>query len=767
MNLYRPGYIVANCRRAAIAIAATTSIAVGAQPDVPRTAADIQPPAWPAISQPAEDAPSVILIMTDDVGFGASSTFGGAVPTPVFDALAKEGVRYNQFHTTGICSPTRAALLTGRNPSAVGMGSVADAATSYEGYTSIMPKSAATVAEHLNRAGYVTAMFGKHHATPSWEQGPAGPFDRWPTGLGFDYFYGFHPGDTNQWAPVLLENTRVIDVPTRPADYILDRDLADTAISWIAEQKAVAPSKPFFVYYAPGTSHAPHHAPKEWIAKFKGQFDGGWDKVREITFARQKALGIIPEDTRLTPRPKEIPAWDSLTAQQKRIYAHEMEVYAAALSHADYQIGRLIDEARRQAGGNLMVVYIQGDNGASAEAGLNGSLNEHGKLEGSKEDLNLIDKRLDDMGGPMALNHYSIGWAHAMNTPFQWVKQLSSHFGATRNGAVISWPDHIKDVGGVRTQFHYVTDVAPTILEAAQVTPAEVIGGVKQQPFDGISMSYSFTQPNAPSKRRTQHFSIWDNLAIYHDGWVAATYPESLPWNVTTPNPAKIEGRQWELYDIRKDFSESTNLAVKYPGKLRELQDLFWTEAARAKALPIHRYEGAQGRPSHLAGLSSFTLPAGISALPEGAAPRLLNRSFDIAARVNIPEGGAQGVLIAQGGRFGGYSLYVKDGQPTFHYNVSGLERFSVTAPEALAVGDHVVVASFDYDGGRGGSGTLTLSVDGVPVASGRIDRTLAQRVSLDETLDIGLDRWTPVTEDYATPFSFTGTLIDVKIDLR
>lgn len=766
MKLRNTGRLITSCSRVAMVLAAIISATV-VQAEVRRTAAEVPPPAWPAIQKPAKSAPSVLLIMTDDVGFGASSTFGGPVPTPAFDALAAQGLRYNQFHTAGICSPTRAALLTGRNPSAVGMGNVADAATSYEGYTSVMPKSAATVAAHLQHAGYVTAMFGKHHATPSWEQGPAGPFDRWPTGLGFNYFYGFHGGDTNQFAPVLFENTRVVDIPERDVNYILDHDLADRAISWINEQKAAAPSKPFFVYYAPGTSHAPHHAPKDWIARFKGRFDHGWDKVREEILERQKALGIIPKDARLTPRPKEIPAWTSLTAQQKRVYARQMEVYAAALSHADYQIGRVIEAAHRQASGNLLVIYIQGDNGASAEAGLDGSLNEHGTLEGNKADLSLIDKKRDELGGPMTLSHYSIGWAHAMNTPFPWVKQLASHFGATRNGMVIAWPDHIKDIGQIRGQFHYITDITPTILEAANITPDEKVSGVVQQPFDGVSMSYSFTQPESPSRRRTQHFNVWDNLAIYHDGWVAGTYPESFPWNVTTPNPAKIKGRRWELYNLRADFSQSIDLAVKHPDKLHELQGLFWGEAARAQALPIHRYEGAQGRPSLIAGLSSFTLPAGIPALPEGAAPRLLNRSFDIAARVTIPAEGAQGVLIAQGGRFGGYSFYVKDGRLTFHYNVSGLERFVVDAPAAMPAGDHVLGARFDYEGGRGGGGMLTLSIDGKAVGSGRIARTLAQRVSLDETMDVGLDRWTPVTEDYTSPFPFKGTLRHVEINLR
>lgn len=733
-----------------------------------RTVAESPPPAWPAPVRPAADAPTVLLIMTDDVGFGATSTFGGPVTTAAFDALARRGTRFNQMHTTGICSPTRAALLTGRNHNVVNMGNVEDAATGYEGYTGVIPKSTATVAALLRQAGYSTAMFGKAHFTPQWETSPAGPFDRWPTGLGFDYFYGFLSGDTNQWAPALYENTRAIEANSAgDPDYILDRDLADRAIGWMREQTANAPGKPQFLYFAPGTSHAPHHAPKDWIEKFRGRFDRGWDAIREETLANQKKMGAVPPDTRLSARPAEVPAWSSLTPLQQKVFARQMEVYAGALAYADHQIGRVIEEARRQFGDRLMIVYLQGDNGASAEGGLNGVLNENAALNGVREDFDTLAASLEALGGPMALNHHSYGWAYAMNTPFPWVKQIASHLGATRNGMVIDWPGHVSHPEKVRHQFQHVIDIAPTILEAAQVTPPDMFEGVAQKPFDGISLRYTLDNADAAPRRRTQYFAMWDNMAIYHNGWMASTYPESLPWNVTTPRPTKIDGRVWELYDLNGDFSQSRNIAADHPDKLGEMQKLFWAKAALHNALPIHRGEGRDGRPSYLAGRTRFVYDQPISRIPEEVAPPLLNRSFTLRAEVEIgAESGASGVLFAQGGRFGGMSWYLKEGRPVFAYNLAGVERYQVEGASPLSAGRHLLEAAFTYDGGPPGSGgAMTLRVNGKNVGSGRFARTLPQRMSLDEGFDVGSDTGTPVTEDYASPAPFAGRLVRLEVD--
>lgn len=742
----------------------TLPLAAGAQTPG-RTPAESQPAAWPDVQRPLPDAPTVLLIMTDDVGFGATSTFGGPIETAAFDALARHGTRFSQMHTTGICSPTRAALLTGRNHNVVNMGNVEDAATGYDGYTGIIPKSTATVAALLRDAGYSTAMFGKAHITPHWETGPAGPFDRWPTGLGFDYFYGFLGGDTNQWSPALYENTRAVEPPSGNPHYILDRDLADHAIGWMREQSATAPGKPQFLYFAPGTSHAPHHAPREWIERFKGRFDKGWDAIREETLARQKKAGIAPVETRLSTRPAEVPAWSSLSPLQQKVYAREMEVYAGALAFADNEIGRVIDEARRQFGDRLMIVYLQGDNGASAEGGLNGVMNENAALNGVQENFGTLAASLDELGGPKALNHYSYGWAHAMNAPFPWVKQIASHLGATRNGMVIDWPGHVDHPEQIRRQFQHVIDIAPTILDAAHVAPPATFQGVAQKPFDGISLRYALGKADAAPRRRTQYFAMWDNMAIYHDGWIAATYPESLPWNVTTPKATKIDGRTWELYDLNRDFSEANNLAAIHPDKLAQMRALFWATAAQNNALPIHRMEGRQGRPSYLAGQTRFVYDQPLARVPEEAAPSLLNRSFALRADVQL-NAASSGTLFAQGGRFGGMSWYLKEGTPVFAYNLAGVERYRIEGSELLSAGTYKLEAAFTYDGGKPGSGgTLVLRVNGASVGSGRIDRTLSQRMSLDESVDIGSDTGTPVTEDYATPSPFSGRLIRMEID--
>jgi arylsulfatase A-like enzyme len=716
-------------------------------------------------------APNVLVILTDDVGFGASSTFGGPIPTATMDRLAKNGLRYTQFHTTALCSPTRAALLAGRNHHSVATGVIMELATGYPGYNSLMPKSAGTFAEVLKQNGYNTAWYGKNHNVPDWHSSQAGPFDLWPTGLGFEYFYGFLGGDANQWDPALFENTTPMERPHDSKDYFFDRDMADHAIARIRTLHAMAPDKPWLQYYATGTAHAPHHAPTDWIAKFKGKFDQGWDKVRAETFARQKQLGVIPQEAQLTARPEGIPAWDSLDADHKRVFARMMEIYAAALSHADYEMGRILD-AIDETGqlDNTLVIYIQGDNGASAEGSAQGLLNEMTFFNAIPEDFKEILRRVDELGTDKTYNHYPIGWAHAMDTPFQWTKQIASHFGGTRNGLVISWPARIKDKGGIRTQFHHVIDIAPTILEAVGVQPPSVLNGVAQKPIEGVSMVYTFDDAKAPSRHRTQYFEMLANRAIYNDGWVAATTPPIAPW-VSVAQPIDVNAYKWELYHVADDFSEAVNLAEKEPAKLRELQDLFWTEAAKYSVLPIdnsrtERFD-VSIRPSLTRGRSVFTYYAGQTRIPEGTAPDTKNKSFKIGADVEIPARGADGVIATQGGRFAGWGLYLLGGKPVFHYNLAGVQRFTIAAKEKLAAGRHAVLVDFKYDGGGiAKGGTVTISVDEKPVAKGRVERTIPFRMALDETLDIGEDTGTPVSEDYQVPFKFTGTLNRVVMRL-
>jgi arylsulfatase A-like enzyme len=725
---------------------------------------------FPQETTAPKGAPNVLIILTDDVGFGASSTFGGPVPTPTMDRLAKSGLRYTQFNTCALCSPTRAALLSGRNHHTNATGLIMEGGTGFPGYNSIMPKSSGTFAEVLKQNGYNTAWYGKNHNVPDWHNSQAGPFDLWPTGLGFEYFYGFIGGDTSQWAPAIFENIKPIEPPHGAKDYFFEKDMADKCIDRIRLQHAVAPNKPWLAYYAPGTAHAPHHAPKDWIAKFKGKFDQGWDKQREETFARQRQLGVIPQDTKLTERSKGIGAWDELDADHKKVYSHMMEVYAASLSYCDTQMGRVLD-AIEQTGelDNTLVIYIQGDNGASAEGGHQGLLNEMSFFNATPEDFKDVLARMDELGGPTTFNHYPIGWAHAMNTPFQWAKQVASHFGGTRNGLVISWPARIKDKGGIRTQFHHVIDIAPTVLEAAGVGSPSVLNGVPQKPIEGVSMVYSFDDAKAPPKRRTQYFEMFANRAIYNDGWVAATTPPLAPW--ATGKTIDVDDYKWELYDMTKDFSQANNLATSEPRKLRELQELFWIEAAKYNVLPldnskIERMDVAN-RPSLTRGRSLFTYYPGMVRIPEGSAPDIKNKSFKVAAEVDVPAGGADGILVTQGGRFNGWGLYLLEGKPVFHYNLIGKFRSSVAAKDKLAPGKHVIVVDFKYDGpGLGKGGAVTLTVDGKAAAEGKLARTVPLRFSADETLDVGEDTGTPVSEDYHVPFKFTGDLKKVMIEL-
>ncbi|HJY82935.1 MAG TPA: arylsulfatase [Candidatus Binatia bacterium] len=744
---------------------------------IDRTAKDSTPDFPKEVSAP-QGAPNILLILTDDVGFAASSPFGGPILTPTFERLAASGLRYTQFHTTALCSPTRSALITGRNHHSNASGVVMEIATGYPGYNSLMPKSNGTIAEVLKQNGYNTSWYGKNHNVPDWHTSQAGPFDLWPTGLGFEYFYGFLGGDSNQWHTAIYENTRPVEAEEQRGDHPVhfDQLMADHAIAWLRMQHAVAPNKPFFVYYTPGTAHAPHHAPKEWIAKFKGQFDQGWDKVREETYARQTQMGIIPTDAKLTPRPKEIPAWESLSADQKRLYARMMEVYAGALAHCDYQIGRVI-EAIEQMGelDNTLIIFIQGDNGASAEGTLQGLSNELGIIaNGVPESVDYLLSIIDDLGGPMTYNHYPVGWALALDTPFQWTKQVASHFGGTRNGLVISWPKRIKDKGGIRTQFHHVIDIVPTILETTGIQFPKVLNGVAQKPIEGVSMAYSFDNANALSAHQTQYFEMLGNRAIYHDGWVAATTPLRLPW-VMSGAKVDPDDFQWELYHVAEDFSEAENLAARNPEKLKELEDVFDREAKKYNVYPLdsslaERIDPAI-RPSLTRGRTVFTYYPGMIRIPEATAPDIKNKSYSVTAEVEVPDGGASGVLATQGGRFGGWGLLVLDGKPMFVHAFSNQEqhKYRVAANQKLSPGKHTLRFDFKYDGGGiGKGGTGTLLVDGQQVAQGRIERTIRGRFSLDETFDVGEDSGTPVIEEYAAqmPFKFTGTLEKLTIDL-
>ena len=754
------------------------------QPEAPfrgkitRTAATSTPD-FPKPLEAPKNAPNVLLILTDDVGFAAASTFGGPVPTPNFDQLAKVGLRYNTFHTTALCSPTRAALITGRNHHTASTGVITEMGTGYPGYNSLMSKRCGTVGEILKQNGYNTAWFGKNHNVPDWQTSQVGPFDLWPTGLGFEYFYGFIGGDTDQWHPALFEGTKPIEAPHHVKDYHFDADLADHAITWIRQQHSLAPGKPFFAYYAPGLCHAPHHAPKDWIAKFKGQFDQGWDVVREETLARQIAQGVVPVGTRLTPRPKDIPSWDSCTADQKKLYARMMEVYAACLAYCDYNIGRVI-QAVKETGEleNTLIIYEMGDNGASAEGTLQGLANEIAVVaNGAEETLPYLLSMMDELGGPLTYNHYPVGWAFAMNTPFQWTKQVASHFGGTRNGLVISWPARISQVGEVRSQFSSIIDIVPTILEAAGIDEPTVINGVKQKPIEGKSLVYTFNDGVAPTRHRTQYFELMANRGIYHDGWMANTTPLKLPWAKVEPGAAGAnpDDFQWELYHVAKDFSQSEDLAALNPAKLKELKAIFDREAKKYQVYPLDATFAERGdvrlRPSLSRDREVFTYYPGAIRIPEGTAPDTKNRSFVVTAEIEIGEAPAEGVLITQGGRFGGWGLLMRAGKPEFNYAFSNQKehKYRIAASDGLPPGKHTLRFEFQYDGaGYGKGGTGKLVVDGKTVAEGLIERTIPVRYSLDETMDIGEDTGTPVVEDYLEqmPFRFNGDLEKVVIEL-
>lgn len=720
---------------------------------------------------PPGGAPNVLLILLDDAGYGQTGTFGGLIPTPTLDRLAAGGLRYTRFHVTALCSPTRAALLTGRNSHSVGMGMITNNSTSFPGYNGWIPKSAAFISETLRQNGYATSAFGKWHVLPDWESGPTGPFDHWPTHQGFEYYYGFIGGQMNQWTPNLFEGEIPLEMqipPGRKADFTLNEALADKAITWINTEKSVTPARPFFVYFAPGATHAPLQAPKAWIEKFKGKFDMGWDQYRQIVFERQKKLGVIPSDAKLTPRPKEIPAWDSLSANQKKVAARLMEVFAGFMAQTDFEIGRVID-AIQQTGqlDNTLIFFIAGDNGASLEGNVYGHFDMMEEVNNQPEEADSLVKRLDDFGGPNSYPHYPAGWAWAGNTPFQWGKQIASYFGGTRDPLVVYWPKRIKDQGGVREQFHDVIDIAPTILEAAGLPQPREVDGVSQKPIDGVSMLYSFDAPGAEERRKTQYFEMYANRAIYHDGWVAANWTGRTPW--TRRWEGGMGQQPWQLYHITSDYSEADDLASKYPFKLKELQDLFVMEGKRYQVFPLDPRNAERGnpnlRPSLTEGRKQFVYYAGAGHLLSSLAPNTLNRSFTITAYVNIPAGGAEGVLVAQGGVTAGYTLFMKAGKPVFTYRYFNRQLTSISSPKALAPGLAVIRLEFVYYGsGIGKGATATLVVNGNKVGAAKIPETVPVSYSFDETFDTGQDTGAPVG-DYIAPFKFTGGIQKIEVD--
>jgi arylsulfatase len=714
----------------------------------------------------------VVIVLLDDIGFGHSSAFGGPIHMPNAEKLAKNGLSYNRFHTTALCSPTRMALMTGRNHHSCNTGSIMETATGFPGNTGVRPQSVATLAEMLRLWGYITGAFGKYHETASWEVSPSGPFDRWPTRSGFDKFYGFMGGETNQWAPLIYDGVARVETPHDP-NYHFTTDMTNKAIEWTRFHQSLTPDRPFFMYFATGATHAPHHAPKEYIDKYKGKFDQGWDKVREETLARQIKLGVVPAGTKLPPMPKDVKAWDSLNAEEKKLFARQMEVYAGFAEHTDHEVGRLI-AALEEMGelDNTLLFYQIGDNGASGEGGLDGTLNEILNLNGFTDAVGRMSKRIDDFGGPMAYNHFAVGWAVAGNTPFQWVKQMAAFFGGTRNPLIVHWPKGIKSKGEVRTQFHHVIDICPTVLEAVGVPQPDVVNGVKQRPIEGVSILYSFDDAKAKDRRTTQYFEMFGNRAIYHDGWTACVQ-HSVPWDLGKPAPP-FEKDRWELYHVDEDFSQANNLADKHPDKLKELQEIFLKEAVKYHVLPLDDRRSERlnpdlaGRPDLMGDRTKLTVHEGMVAMAENAFINVKSKSHTITAEVDIPKDGGQGVIICQGGRFGGWSLYMKDGKPAYVHNWLDMDRYTIAAKEALPPGKATIRYEFAYDGGKPGAGGKgTLLVNGKKVAEGRIEKTVPFAFGIDETADVGIDDATPVTEDYKDRANkFTGKIHRVTIEL-
>jgi len=714
-------------------------------------------------------APNVVVVLLDDVGFAAASTFGGPIDTPSLQQLANEGLRYNRFHTTAICSPTRAALLTGRNPHAVGVGAVLNTPSAYPGYNGLLPKSAATIAEILRQNGYGTAAFGKWHLAPEWESSPAGPYDRWPVRQGFDHFYGFLPAEVDQFAPTLVQDQTFITRPRR-AGYHLTEDLADQAIAWMQRHRSATPDRPFFAYFAPGAAHAPLQAPKVWIERYKGRFAQGWDRLREESFARQKSLGVIPADAVLTPRLEALPAWDSLTRDQRKLAERYMETYAGFLAHTDAQVGRL-RSAIEQMGelDNTLFIYIVGDNGSSGEAGPMGSIRYMSSIQGVPETTADMLAHFDDIGGPKVHAHYNAGWAWALNAPFPWMKQIASHLGGIRNPLVISWPSRIKDRGGLRDQFAFVADLAPTILAAAGVEAPATVDGVAQQPIDGLSLLSTFDDAKAPSPRRTQYFNVYGNRAIYHDGWLASAFRGRAPWDVRKPISRSVLEDRWELYNLSNDFSQSRDLAKEQPAKLAELQALFWHEAGRNQVLPLIDNAQTAGLPVLFGGRKRVTLYAGSRGIPEMQSPPVVVSSHTLTARIDLPRKSRGGAVVAYGGIAGGWALHVDTNRrPVYSYNFVDAQTFRMVGDQPLPVGESKITLDLDYDKPMsGGPATAIMKVNGRETGRMRIERTVPFLFSIHETLDVGIDLGGPVTDGYTAETEFDGQVRDVVIDMR
>jgi arylsulfatase A-like enzyme len=736
-------------------------------------------PYWPARVVPPKGAPNVLLIMTDDVGFGAPSTFGGVIPTPNLDRIAKMGLRYTNFHSTALCSPTRAALITGRNHHSVGFGQISEMSTGYPGYNSIIGKDSATIGTILRDNGYGTSWFGKNHNTPDFVASQAGPFDQWPIGMGFEYFYGFVGGDTSQWEPNLTRNTTPIYPYVGKPGWNLTTAMADEAVGWLNQLNEIAPDKPFFCYYVPGGTHAPHHPTPEWVKKISDLhlFDKGWNALREQIFENQKKLGVIPKDAKLTPWPKDLlKEWDALKDDEKKMFIRQADVYAAYLAYTDHEIGRVI-QAVEDIGklDNTLIIYISGDNGSSAEGSPIGTPNEVAQFNGIEFPVERQLKEFYDVwGSDRTYNHMAVGWTWAFDTPFKWTKQMASHFGGTKQGMCMAWPKRIKDAGGIRHQFHHVIDIVPTILEATGIPAPVSVDGIDQKPIEGVSMASTWDKANAdaPSKRKTQYFEMLGNRAIYHDGWIASTTPITAPWQLAASFPPDVaNGYKWELYDLTKDWTQDKDLAKTNPDKLRQMQELFLVEAAKYQVFPLDNSLSTRllaPRPSLTAGRTVFTYTRPVTGIPHGDAPSILDRSYTITAEVEVPEGGAEGMLNTNGGRFGGYGLYLLKGKPVFVHNLVDFVRFRWEGKEALKPGKHTIAFDFTYDGpGLGKGGTGVLKVDGKEVASKKIPHTTAAIFQWDETFDVGSDTGTPVDDkDYKVPFKFTGKLnkLTVKI---
>lgn len=733
-------------------------------------------PAWPPQLAAPKGAPNVLLIITDDTGFGAPATFGGVVPTPGLDRVARMGLKFTQFHTTALCSPTRAALLTGRNHHQVGSGVITELSTGFPGYNAIIPQDAATIGQVVKMNGYATSWFGKNHNVPPWEASPAGPFTNWPAGQGFETFYGFVGGDTDQWNPGNLyrDTTRIQPQLGKPG-WNLTTAMADEAVKYLRQQNETSPGKPWLLKYAPGGVHAPHHAPPEWIARFKGRFDKGWESLRSEIFANQKRLGVLPPNAKLTPWPNELPKWDSLSADEKRLFARQMEVFAAYLAYTDHEVNRVIQQVEDQGQlDNTLIIYISGDNGGSSEGQMRGTPNEVAYFNGVETPVEAQLKLIDKWGSEITYNHMSSAWAWAINTPYRWVKQVPSHFGGIRNGMAISWPARIKDRGAVRHQFHHVVDVYPTILEAAGIPVPTSVNGVEQSPIAGVSMAYLFdpANANAPSARKTQYFEMFAGRGIYHEGWFANTSVLVPPWDSNSPRPP-VDTYPWELYNITADPTQMNDLASRNPAKLKEMQDLFVAEAKKYQVFPLDNSTLQRlllQRPGPSAGRTEFVFRGVGMGLTSDAAPSIVNRAYTVSAEFEVPQGGAEGVLATHGGRFGGWGFYLLDSKPVFTWNLLDMARVKFAAPDALPPGKHKVVFEFTPDAtgapvGRGGVGKL--SVNGRVVAEQKMAQTVPFYLQWSDPFDVGVDTGSSVAPaDYQVPFAFTGKFDNVTFRL-